>query len=665
MTFSTLASPGVSLQGGGGSGGGGGTPGGSNTQIQYNNSGAFAGASGLTTNGTELTIASGTVTADAPVLNMSQTWNNAAVTFTGLKFNADGTSDANSAAASLLMDLQVDEVSRFNVTKMGGVNIRSIDPTFRLGYLTENQLVINQGVLNAASNFQVGFSSSSIGVTTLNMDTILTRRAAANFRLGAADTSTSATVTITIAAPGVVTWSSNPLSTGTPVVFSTTGALPTGITAGTTYYAVVVTASTFQIATSFANAIAATPTVVTTSGSQSGTHTIRRGAIAQTLSVQDTLSTGSLENIDGADFVIRGSRSIGNKPGGSIIFQVAPAGSSGTAQNALSTALTINSNQTATLARTNGTDSAVDLQFAGTANTGWWSPGGTTALIASFAGTRMMDIRSQGVSFSNGTILLGPVAGNQAVLVADAANTLALRNGGTNASPVPQTFNVYSFYAGAADYSRLSVLNVSGVPTIRTEGAGTGAAAQMAVYAGGSVLYLGSNNTGQWSISSGHFLASPDNTYDIGAAGGSRPRNVYVGNELVTGGLLTSGSVLVINGSRLQFTNGTRLYGNVDGVLTLLNTAETGFTSLKFGGTTSSFPALKRSSASLIVRLADDTANAALESASLKTDAPTGGTAATWKLGTVASVTPTLQNRTIEVDIGGTIYYISAKTTND
>jgi hypothetical protein len=49
----------------------------------------------------------------------------------------------------------------------------------------------------------------------------------------------------------------------------------------------------------------------------------------------------------------------------------------------------------------------------------------------------------------------------------------------------------------------------------------------------------------------------------------------------------------------------------------------------------------------------------------VRTSAPSGGTAANWKLGTVASVTPTLQNRTIEVDIGGTIYYISAKTTND
>lgn len=49
----------------------------------------------------------------------------------------------------------------------------------------------------------------------------------------------------------------------------------------------------------------------------------------------------------------------------------------------------------------------------------------------------------------------------------------------------------------------------------------------------------------------------------------------------------------------------------------------------------------------------------------IKTAAPAGGTAAEWKLGTVATVTPTLANRTIEVDIGGTIYYLHAKTTND
>lgn len=54
-----------------------------------------------------------------------------------------------------------------------------------------------------------------------------------------------------------------------------------------------------------------------------------------------------------------------------------------------------------------------------------------------------------------------------------------------------------------------------------------------------------------------------------------------------------------------------------------------------------------------------------LTNGDIRTAAPTGGTANDWRLGTVATVTPTSPNRTIEVSIGGTIYYIHAKTTND
>ncbi|MFB6460447.1 beta strand repeat-containing protein [Bradyrhizobium tunisiense] len=94
----------------------------------------------------------------------------------------------------------------------------------------------------------------------------------------------TATITVTIASPAVVTWTSNPFlggGTGTwtvPVVFTTTGALPTGLTAGTTYWVIgsTVTTNTFQIATSAANAIAGT--AINTSGSQSGTHTGTSGA---------------------------------------------------------------------------------------------------------------------------------------------------------------------------------------------------------------------------------------------------------------------------------------------------------------------------------------------------------------------------------------------------
>jgi hypothetical protein len=52
-------------------------------------------------------------------------------------------------------------------------------------------------------------------------------------------------------------------------------------------------------------------------------------------------------------------------------------------------------------------------------------------------------------------------------------------------------------------------------------------------------------------------------------------------------------------------------------------------------------------------------------SSSITTAAPSGGTAKPFKIGNVATVTPTSQNRTIEIEIDGTTYYLTAKTTND
>jgi hypothetical protein len=61
--------------------------------------------------------------------------------------------------------------------------------------------------------------------------------------------------------------------------------------------------------------------------------------VAQTLSVQ-SVSTGT-SNIAGANFTIAGSRGTGTGAGGSIIFQTAAAGSSGSTQNALAATMTI------------------------------------------------------------------------------------------------------------------------------------------------------------------------------------------------------------------------------------------------------------------------------------------------------------------------------------
>jgi hypothetical protein len=98
---------------------------------------------------------------------------------------------------------------------------------------------------------------------------------------------TAATVTITIATPAVITLTGHGI-TGSPagsnnggicpVVFATSGALPTGLTAATVYYTIgsSLTTNTFEVATSIANAIAGT--AVATSGTQSGTQTATTAA---------------------------------------------------------------------------------------------------------------------------------------------------------------------------------------------------------------------------------------------------------------------------------------------------------------------------------------------------------------------------------------------------
>ena len=89
---------------------------GSNGQMQFNNAGAFAGAAGVTTTGTEIAIASGTKTTSAPAIDVTQTWNAGGVAFSGARVNV---TDTASAAGSKLLDIQKGGTSQFNIDKTG------------------------------------------------------------------------------------------------------------------------------------------------------------------------------------------------------------------------------------------------------------------------------------------------------------------------------------------------------------------------------------------------------------------------------------------------------------------------------------------------------------------------------------------------------------------
>jgi hypothetical protein len=295
-------------------------------------------------------------------------------------------------------------------------------------------------------------------------------------------------------------------------------------------------------------------------------------------------------------------------------------------------------------------------------------------------------------------------------LFRDAANTLAQRNGANG-----QTFRIYNTFTDASNHERGKIEWSSNVLRIGTEKAGSGTA---------RALELQTDGTTRLTIAATGAISTPsplevtanapfDVVSDSFAINAENPRLSFLMSTITARfSALIGSNKYAFRGSRASASGGVNFVGVTDGDATALlfqgwvgatsvanspiifrayksngtnDVANLGATEpvmafrngtatilqlrgdglVQFAGTDNTFPALKRSSTTLQVRLADDSANAPIESASVKTDAPAGGTSGTWKLGVAATVSPTSPNRTIEVDIGGTIYYIAAKTTND
>lgn len=91
-----------------------------------------------------------------------------------------------------------------------------------------------------------------------------------------ADCEETATVTISVATPGVVSWVGHGLPNGTPIVFTTAGTLPTGLVAGTTYYVVDAATDAFSVSATVAGS------AIDTTGAGSGIHTATAVPIGET-----------------------------------------------------------------------------------------------------------------------------------------------------------------------------------------------------------------------------------------------------------------------------------------------------------------------------------------------------------------------------------------------
>ena len=198
----------------------------------------------------------------------------------------------------------------------------------------------------------------------------------------------------------------------------------------------------------------------------------------------------------------------------------------------------------------------------------------------------------------------------------DAADTVAQRNGSNG-----QAYRLYNTFTDASNYERGFMRWSSNVLQIGTEALGTGSARALELQTGGTTRFT-----------------------------------------IATNGAITCSSSLSVT-SQIVFQGNANIAGNIGGgIIRLNNHLSTGFDRLQFGGGSASFPALKRSSTALQVRLADDSAFAPFECAGLTlngnldastrdlvTDTTTGtkiGTGTTQKLG-FFNATPVVQQAAV------------------
>lgn len=134
---------------------GGGTPGGSNTQVQYNNAGSFAGISGATTNGTVMTLTS-------PIVATSQTNSYATASTIGIFDGSKNLISADTATYPSLTELSYVKGATSSIqTQLGTKQTTGTDIT-----LAENTSIILDPVLSADGKY-TGITRTGTAGTTL------------------------------------------------------------------------------------------------------------------------------------------------------------------------------------------------------------------------------------------------------------------------------------------------------------------------------------------------------------------------------------------------------------------------------------------------------------------------------------------------------------------
>ncbi len=439
------------------------------------------------------TYSSGTITADTPI-TFSQTWNNAAVAFTGFKINV---TDTASTDTSKLFDVQVGGVSKVSVRRDGALVCGALVPgegVLNTGFSYFPGLNINAFTLGSA--IALGWGPFSNASQVNNPDVRLYRDAAAI--LGMRNSTNAQTFRI---------YGSTD-SDSAPVNYSRLSIAHLGGTSGAT------------IATEAGGTGAAGRLLLKGDGTTSLDMSSSDGVTLR-------YSTGTKVFVGGTQlqFWANGYEAFTINPDGQMVVR---------SQSGLTADLAIGRNAAGVLEINNGTAGTLrdlkirNLEVTGTTTgvsggggfsgaytgnsvftgdmrvTGGFSLGAGTAGLfeAGFAGLGV-NTGAGGLSFNNSAYLNFGYHG--AHMAGEAAGVMALRsfNSNTQALSTPYTFRIY----GSADtngvgaqtnYSRLSMKHLGGTSgaVIGTEAGGTGSKGPMTITGDGSTTLVLDNNNG-------------------------------------------------------------------------------------------------------------------------------------------------------------------------
>lgn len=244
------------------------------------------------------------------------------------------------------------------------------------------------------------------------------------------------------------------------------------------------------------------------------------------------------------------------------------------------------------------------------------------------------------IPFSSLTVLGGAPAAGDLLVLTDISDHTQSANGSTKSMTVTNLFTSPTMTGPTIASGGLTVS--AGTTAVQALTATTG------LFAGGNVIIQGSDNpyvrfddstgNGYLQVVAGDLNLAPragrnvtvSAAVDVQGSGGlaigdiaGRHRIAFGGgafnlvgddngnadlalHALNATGNIVGDDVFAAAGSAHRWTGRSMLSSPADGTITLFNNAQSDFGLLQFGGTTSSFPAWKRSGTTLLARLADD-----------------------------------------------------------